>query len=159
DFSELSRDALDHAVALASWYRAPLTVMHVLEIPHVPVDGLATGTGTFVPLPDPDKAADDLRDFARPVIGTADVLLDVLVTFGTPAMTIQLFAERMRADLVIVGTHGRSGFQRFLLGSVTERLLRVLAVPLLIVPPPVKKPVMYETILCPVDFSEESMRA
>ena len=161
DFSEFARDALDHAVALANWYRAALTLMHVIEIPPLPIDGLAAEAASFAPLPERGKVADDVRDFARPAIGSAEVPLDVLVTFGSPAMAIQVHAERMHADLVVVGTHGRSGFQRFLLGSVTERLLRALAVPLLIVPPPVKKPetVIYESILCPVDFSDESMRA
>lgn len=74
---------------------------------------------------------------------------------------IQRHAEQIHADVVVVGTHGRSGFQRFVLGSVTERLLRTIVVPLLIVPPPVMKPktVVYDTILCPIDFSDESMRA
>jgi len=161
DFSEFSRDALDHAVALAKWYRTTLTVMHVVDIPPVPIDPLTGGAGAFIPPPDPEKVADEVRDFARPAIGTADVPFDVQVTFGASAMAIQAHAERMHAGLVVVGTNGRSGFQRFLLGSVTERLLRTLAVPLLIVPPPVKKPetVIYETILCPVDFSDESLRA
>jgi nucleotide-binding universal stress UspA family protein len=158
DFSEFSRDALDHALALASWYRATLTLVHVVE--PVPIDGMATGAA-FLPLPDSDKVADDIRDFARRAIGTADVSMDVLVAFGTPAIAIREHAERLHVDVVVVGTHGRSGFQRFLLGSVSERLLRTVAVPVLIVPPPVKKPetVIYETILCPVDFSDESMRA
>jgi len=163
DFSEFARDALDHAVALANWYRAALTVMHVVEIPPLAIDGLGAGVGapSIPPLPERDEVARDVSDFARPAIGSAALSLDVLVTYGSPAAAIQLHAEQMRADLVVVGTHGRSGFQRFLIGSVAERLLRTLAVPLLIVPPPVKKPetVVYETILCPVDFSSESMRA
>lgn len=161
DFSEFSRDALDHAVTLARWYHASLTVMHVLEISPVPADGPAGGAGAFVPLLDREKVADDVRDFARPATASTDVRLEVLVAFGTAAKTIQVQAEHMRADLVVVGTNGRSGFRRFVLGSVTERLFRSIAVPVLIVPPPVKKPakVTYETVLCPVDFSDESMRA
>jgi nucleotide-binding universal stress UspA family protein len=161
DFSEFSRDALDHAVALASWYRASLTVMHVIEIRPVPIDESGAAVGSFAPLLDREKVADDVRDFARQAIGTSDIRTDVFVTFGTAARAIQVHSEQMRADLVIVATQGRSGFQRFLIGSVTERLLRAIAVPLLIVPPPVKKPetVTYDTILCPIDFSDESMRA
>lgn len=161
DFSEFARDALEHAVALANWYRAALTLMHVIETPLLSIDELAAGYASFEPLPDRDTVAEDLRQFARPVLGSIDVPLDVLVTVGTPAIAIQADAERMGADLVVIGTHGRSGFRGFLLGSVAERLLRTLAVPLLIVPPLVKRPetVIYETILCPVDFSDESMRA
>jgi nucleotide-binding universal stress UspA family protein len=161
DFSEFSRDAIDHAVALATWYRAALTVMHVIEIVPVVTSGLAPDVPGFAPLPDREAVVRNVREFASGAIGTADVPLDVVVTYGKPAAAIQVQAEQMRADLVVVGTHGRSGFQRFLLGSVTEKLLRTIAVPLLIVPPPVKKPttVTYEAILCPVDFSDASMRA
>lgn len=160
DFSEFSRAALDQAVALASWYGAELTLMHVIEVPQIAVDGLSAGNEVIAPLPDRDKVADDLRNFARPALGTADVTMDVLVTFGIPPTAIRTHAAHRRADLVVVGTHGRSGFQRFLLGSVTEKILRTIAVPLLIVPPPVNKPetVAYRTALCAVDFSDESMR-
>jgi nucleotide-binding universal stress UspA family protein len=163
DFSEFSRDALNHAVALANWYRAKLTLIHVIDIPQVPLDALSGGAGAFTPPLDLDRAkvADDVRDFARPAIGPADISMDVLITFGGPVTEIQRHAEQIHADVVVVGTHGRSGFQRFVLGSVTERLLRTIVVPLLIVPPPVMKPktVVYDTILCPIDFSDESMRA
>jgi len=160
DFSEFSRDALDHAVALARWYGASLAVMHVIDVPQIAIDGVNAGNEIVAPLLDRDKVADDVRNFAAPAIGTVDVETDVLVTFGTPAMAIRMHATQTRADLVVVGTHGRSGFQRFLLGSVTEKLLRTITVPLLVVPPPVKKPetVAYRTILCAVDFSDESMR-
>jgi nucleotide-binding universal stress UspA family protein len=161
DFSEFSRDALDHAVAMARWYRATLTVMHVIDIPQVPVNGLAAGSEAFTPMFDRDKVAEDVRTFARPAIGSVDLKWDVLVTLGTPVGAIELHAEQIRADLVVVGTHGRSGFQRFLIGSVTEKLLRAITAPLLIVPPPVKKPetITYATVLCPIDFSNESLRA
>ena len=161
DFSEFSRDALDHAVAMASWYRATLTVMHVIDLPQAPLGGLPAGSEAFAPVFDRDKVAQDVRAFAEPAIGSAGVRWDVVAAFGPPAMSIQLHAEHIHADLVVVGTHGRSGFQRFLLGSVTEKLLRGLAAPMLIVPPPVKKPetITYGTVLCPLDFSNESIRA
>jgi nucleotide-binding universal stress UspA family protein len=161
DFSEFSRDALDHAVALATWYRAGLTVMHVIEVPHVPLDVGPGDAVALTPLPDRGKAAEELRAFARPAITRDDLPFEVVVTIGFPAPAIHAQAERGRADLVVLATRGRSGLQRFLLGSVAEKLLRSLPIPLLIVPPPVKKPetVVYETILCPIDFSDESLRA
>jgi len=77
------------------------------------------------------------------------------------AVEIARQAELLRADLLVLGTHGRSGFQRLFLGSVTEKLLRTTSIPVMTIPPPVRKPesVRYKTILCPVDFSDESMRA
>ncbi len=67
----------------------------------------------------------------------------------------------MTADLLVLGTHGLTGFERLVLGSVTEKLLRITNVPVMTVPPPVKKPetVRYNMILRPVDFSDESLRA
>src|SRR5690349_12999311 len=104
DFSEFSRDALDHAVALATWYRATLTVMHVIEIPPVPIDGPPVHTAAFAPAVDRDTAANEVTNFARRALGDADVRTEVVVAFGAPAGSIRLLAERIRADLVIVGT-------------------------------------------------------
>ena len=62
---------------------------------------------------------------------------------------------------MLLGTHGRSGFERLFLGSVTEKVLRSTRVPVLTIPPPVTQPgpPSYTTILCPVDFSDASTRA
>jgi nucleotide-binding universal stress UspA family protein len=67
------------------------------------------------------------------------------------------------ADLVVMGTHGRSGFERLLLGSVTERVLVKSARPVMTVPPQASRTgaaaVPYRRILCAVDFSPASMKA
>ena len=68
------------------------------------------------------------------------------------------------ADLLVLGTHGRSGFQRLFLGSVTEKVIRHTTCPTLVVPPrapdvPATTPVQFRRILCPVDFSESSLDA
>jgi nucleotide-binding universal stress UspA family protein len=70
----------------------------------------------------------------------------------------------MNADLIVMGTHGRSGVDRVLIGSVTEKVLRKAACPVLTVPPAAPDavpatPVLYKNIVCPVDFSDASMRA
>ena len=67
----------------------------------------------------------------------------------------------MPSDLLILGTHGRSGFERLFLGSVTEKVLRSTRVPVLTIPPPVREPgsPLYKTILCPLEFSPASIRA
>jgi nucleotide-binding universal stress UspA family protein len=163
DFSPFSRDALDHAVPLASWYGADLTVMHVFDIPPVPppIAGFPV-EATMLPAPVNTAAiADELERFARQAIDDADIKMEVVVSMGNTAAEIARQAERLPADLLILGTHGRSGFERLFLGSVTQRLLRTTTVPIMTIPPPVKKPesVRYQVILCPVDFSGESLRA
>jgi nucleotide-binding universal stress UspA family protein len=67
------------------------------------------------------------------------------------------------ADLLVLGTHGRSGFERLFLGSVTEKVMRKATCPTLIVPPRAHDvadaPVEFPRILCPIDFSEGSLAA
>jgi nucleotide-binding universal stress UspA family protein len=67
----------------------------------------------------------------------------------------------MVADLLVMGTHGRSGFEALFLGSVTEKVLRSTRVPVMTVPPAVERveSVAYKTILCPIEFSDASTRA
>jgi len=76
---------------------------------------------------------------------------------------ILVHAERLPADLIVMGTHGRSGFERLLLGSVTERVLRKARRPVLTVPAgsphSATGPGAFDRILCAVDFSECSMAA
>jgi nucleotide-binding universal stress UspA family protein len=80
---------------------------------------------------------------------------------GDAATEIAREAERLPADVLILGTHGRSGFERLFLGSVTEKVLRRVRVPVLTIPQPVREPgsPLYKTILCPVEFSSASIRA
>jgi nucleotide-binding universal stress UspA family protein len=71
-------------------------------------------------------------------------------------------ASELPADLIVMGTHGRSGFERFLLGSVTERVLMKTPCPVLTVPPhapAASSGVVFPRILCAVDFSPASTKA
>lgn len=80
---------------------------------------------------------------------------------GNPTARILERATSERADLIVMGTHGLGGFERFMLGSVTERVLRKAACPVLIVPPvsETSAKVPYTRLLCPVDFSDSSLAA
>ena len=72
-------------------------------------------------------------------------------------------AQALPADLLVMGTHGRSGFHRLFLGSITEKVIRTAPCPVLTVPPaaaPASTPeVAFKRILCPIDFSPSSLRA
>jgi nucleotide-binding universal stress UspA family protein len=79
---------------------------------------------------------------------------------------VQEILDRARswpADLLVMGTHGRGGFERWMLGSVTEKVLRKAPCPVLTVPPPAEPhstgSVLFRRILCPVDFSNASLAA
>jgi nucleotide-binding universal stress UspA family protein len=158
DFSEFSRDALQHGLSLAKWYSAKLTILHVYE-----TLGLVRGLPgeAFLPPATPDEMAEEVRRFCAPLLAAAEQAPEITVREGNAAREITHEADRLSADLLILGTHGRSGFERLFLGSVAEKVLRSTRVPVLIIPPPVREPgsPLYKTILCPLDFSDASIRA
>jgi nucleotide-binding universal stress UspA family protein len=82
---------------------------------------------------------------------------------GDPQATIIDQAILTKADLIVMGTHGRRGFKRLLLGSVTEAILREAPCPVLTVPPHpragVSEAVTFKRILCPIDFSPSALQA
>lgn len=163
DFSDFSRRALDHAVALAKWYDSTVTVFHVATV----VPAAAYGPGDpilpsmFLTAEDREQLLRSLTAFATTEAGSS-VPLQFDVGQGSAATEILAKTDAMRADLLVMGTHGRSGFERLVLGSVTEKVLRkatcaVLSVPRLAhdaVPA-----VLFKRILCAVDFSDCSMHA
>lgn len=163
DYSEFSRHALDYAIAVGEWYKASVTAVYVL--PHV---------ASLIPAGDPGLypafvfADEDLQQFKTHldafVAESGDkVKVETLVIEGTAAGEITRLASELPADLLVMGTHGRSGFDRLLLGSVTEKVLRKARCPVLTVPRRVSTvppgPIQFTRILCPVDFSPSSLRA
>jgi nucleotide-binding universal stress UspA family protein len=157
DFSEISQHAFDHAGAIARWYKARLTLLYVF--PYLPVMDIPP-----LVLEDADRARllDTMR---RMAVHVSEVAIDVRVR-EAPYIHEGILAqlEAMPADLLVLGTHGRSGFQRLFLGSVTEKAIRKARCPTLVVPPRApdvapSAPVQFHRILCPVDFSESSLRA
>lgn len=165
DFSDFSRHALDHAVAIAKWYESTITLLHVCTV--VPVSAYAPGGGVvpsaMLTQQDREALLASMARFAEGEGGTS-VPVDFEIAEGHPATEIIAKANGMPADLLVLGTHGRSGFERLVLGSVTERILRKAACPVLSVPPgtpdAVPRPsVLFKRIVCAVDFSDSSMRA
>jgi len=101
------------------------------------------------------KAVDELRKYAREHV-PGDAPVTTTVVDDTPARAIVATAERIDADLIIMGTHGRTGLRRAFLGSVAERVLRETKRPVLTVRPPLltaDREVNFRTILCPVNFT------
>jgi nucleotide-binding universal stress UspA family protein len=86
---------------------------------------------------------------------------DAIVDDGNAAARILEHASSSQADLIVMGTHGLSGFERFMLGSVAEKVLRKATCPAMTVPPAAVTTarVPYSRLLCPVDFSESSLAA
>ena len=110
----------------------------------------------------PGTSPDSLDAFVASVPG-ASASARLLERDGEPASEILATARAVASDLIVMGTHGRTGLQRLLLGSVAERVIRRSSVPVLIVPPGLERAAQESiglgTVLCAVDFSESSPRA
>ena len=108
DFSSFSRNALDHAAAIARWYDATVTALHVL--PPVTAFVPPAGEGLYPPLVFSDEDLRQFRDeldaFARQS-GVAHIVSEVLQ--GSVVREIVRRANELPADLLVMGTHGRSG--------------------------------------------------
>ncbi len=124
DFSEASDEARRVAIELARRLGAELEIVHVEE----PLPAYAFAEGALPDLPRLQEevrtwAERQLEDLARGARASG-VSATTAVLLGVPANTIVEAARTERADLIVVGTHGRTGLERVLLGSVAERVVR-----------------------------------
>jgi nucleotide-binding universal stress UspA family protein len=161
DFSEFSRQALGCAIGLAHRHKARVIALHVFaNWPAVDVvPSLRAEALQAISLKDVDRAAllCHLKDFIgkRP----ADVEVEARLEEATDVhREILSQATALHADLIVIGSHGRSGFERVLLGSITEKVLRKAHCPVMVVPRQVEGGVVpgagrFRRILCPMDFS------
>src|SRR5687768_7233535 len=133
DLSAFSHHALRHALALAAWYRARITIFHAYSVPRSLLPPLLVADP---PLPPPIRAeevAEEVRRFCGASINGHEHV-ETLARNGAAAEEIVGLAEELPADLLVLGTHGRSGFERLFLGSVTEKVLRSTTVPVMTIP-------------------------
>jgi len=164
DFSDCSRHALEQAIALARQYRASVTAMHVFAVAPV-TEPIVVGAPVVL---EPARASSSLRDSVtaelRTFVDSTDVagaVVNLRVAEGDTVEAIARLAHDAGFDLIVVGTHGRSGFERLLLGSVAESVLRKAPCAVLTVPPRANPPasLAFARILCAVDFSAASLHA
>jgi nucleotide-binding universal stress UspA family protein len=130
DFSPHASRALRVAAALAAREGATLTVVWVQ-------DRLLAQAATVYALdPKREAARADLQAFVANAVpaGTVPSAIDVVVAVGTAEKDILKIARKRRADLIVMGTHGLSGYQKMFFGSTTERVLRHTTIPVLAVP-------------------------
>ncbi|MBI3030987.1 MAG: universal stress protein [Candidatus Rokubacteria bacterium] len=129
DFSASSDHALDEAVRLAKQLDARLWILHVVEIP---LPGWPVYGREFSPEALIEKgregAAQQLEVLASRV---SPLEVEPLVRVGTPFVEIIAAAREIGADLIVMGTHGRTGLAHALIGSVTEKVVRASPCPVL----------------------------
>ena len=113
DFSPYSNQAYFHAVALAEKHRASLTVMYVYVAGVSPLGGHGTADRHYW---------QDLLEQIRPI--DPSIPVNHILVEGDPAGEIVRYTHDAGINLVVMGTHGRTGLERLLMGSVAERVLR-----------------------------------
>lgn len=127
DFSETSAFAFQTACALARDYGSRIVAVHVAEPPYAVSD-----MGLLVIPTDVDRAALNEKLHAiRPA--DSKVMIEYRLAQGDPADEIVRAADDVGADVVVVGTHGRRGISRLLMGSVAELILRSAPCPVVTV--------------------------
>ncbi|MDP2480082.1 MAG: universal stress protein, partial [Candidatus Palauibacterales bacterium] len=135
DFSEASHLALAYVRELAAASGAKVDLVHVIEPVTVP-DPYITGTAGFAFDVETVRSnvQDALEELAASVLGEA-VPCEIHIDVGRPAAMIAAFAEERGADLVVMASHGRTGLQRALVGSVASGVIRRSSPPVMIVKP------------------------
>ncbi|MFC7166369.1 universal stress protein [Halospeciosus flavus] len=131
DGSAPSNAAVDEAVELAGAFGATVHFLFVVD-----VEGFALDEHAGSLVEQLHRQGEHAVEEARETAERQDVTAFGEVREGVPHRTIVRYAEEIDADVVVMGTHGRKGFRHFLLGSVTERVVREAPVPVLTVRAP-----------------------
>jgi len=132
DFSDFSLNALDVAKDIASRYGSEILLINVVPaIPKLPDDVsiFSEGAYDYELIEDAKQRLDDLADKLR---GTGVRSRSTVVLANDAAVEIIRTAEREKADLILIATHGLTGWRRLAFGSVTEKVVRTADCPVLV---------------------------
>ena len=157
DFSDNAQHAVDYAVELAKQCSAKLHLLHTPVVPTYLLMDLSYSPG-------PEAVTRILNDSQEALDAQAQAIADAGVELftaireGTVHEVIRDYAKEHDVDLVVVGTHGRTGVSKLMYGSVTERVIKTVHTPILVVPPGghERPPI---SILVSYDFSGPAKRA
>lgn len=140
DFSEYANQALDYALTLAGKLGARVTLLYVIQPLQLGgVDMSVTLHTTYFQ----DLEAEIRRDMASLLerVTTAGLDGDIVIVHGVPFHEIIEVAKTQQVNLIVMGTHGRTGFQYVLLGSVAEKVIRLAPCPVLVARQPTVVPI------------------
>lgn len=151
DGSSIAESAIEHAQNQAKQHDATVHVLYVIDSEHIGI-GLASnldfeGGPGMVGAPTEDASGmvgsrptgrEDLEDEGTEIVTTVakqfeGVKTETAVRFGSPYETILEYVDNAGIDMIVMSTHGRSGMQRYVIGSVTEKIVRFADVPVLTV--------------------------
>lgn len=163
DFSEPATLALHYGKLLADCFNGRLVVLYADSFSPPPyftsaqVEDLAKEIGRFK-----GAAQKHLNHYVREQIGSSSEVEMILVENQT-APAILLTAEEKKVDMIVMGTHGRSGFNRLMLGSITERVLHETDRPVLTVRDKRNDRKLskdsIKQVLCPINYTEVALQA
>lgn len=164
DFSEYSVLALRYATALARDNDTELIVYHSVPdltpaMSYLEGEFLLTVSDALL-----NNAKSNLDSWIKKFV-PPDLVVEKIVGQGNPADAIIEISRKLRVDLLVMGTHGVTGYERFLMGSVTNRVLHKSSLPVLVVSKTShhfiyendKNPVQIKRIVCPLDFDNNNL--
>jgi len=131
DFSEYATQALDYAINLGSKLGARLTLLHVIQ--SLPLGGVDMGvTLPYTYIQDLEAEIMESMNGYLERVTAAGLEGEIAVVHGVPFHEIIEMARAQQVDLIVMGTHGRTGLQHVLLGSVAEKVVRLAPCPVLV---------------------------
>lgn len=137
DFSDFSASAYEYALTLAEYYKAHLVTLHAIELSKYPYADYVGATGDFADLSRAlcEGGKVKLREFVKKHYREG-VEPQLVVDQGNASDLILSFTQTHNIELIVMGTHGRRGFDRLVLGSTTDRVIRKASCPVLVVSNP-----------------------
>ncbi len=149
DFSETANNALQVAIAMAKRHNAQIHLLHVIR-PQVNMDPMGMQTSltgmetTFI-----DAATENMQKHRQAIQKNNDVVVNIQVEVGSVAICVSNYALSNQKDLVVMGTHGVSGWNEFFLGSNAMAVIKECFCPVLTIPPSFNKK-SFDSILYPI---------
>jgi nucleotide-binding universal stress UspA family protein len=140
DFSEYANQAVEYAIGLASKLGARLTLLHVIQ--PLPLAGVDMGvTLPYTYIQDLEAEITNSMQAYLERVTAAGLEGEIAVVHGVPFQEILETAKTQQVDLIVMGTHGRTGLEHVFLGSVAEKVVRLAPCPVLVVRQPTVVPV------------------
>ncbi len=160
DLTDYSNQSISYGISIAKLFDARLYICHVAEDPYMTS---MHGPKSIDVIDDQKKIMDKVRRQMEEFMGDTDVRWEPVIATGHAPDTIAEIARDKGINMVIIATHDQAGIKRFLLGSVTESLMRMVNTPLLVLRGLIKDEIKEEfsprRILVGCDFSEDAKLA
>ncbi len=133
DFSQGARAAMDHAISLAKDYQSKLILLYVIQDISIAEWYIPSSLSAADLMEDMQKSAWNEMDKWGAEVSQAVKDVEKIVVRGVPFVEIIKTAKEKQADLIVIGTHGRTGIDHMLFGSTAEKVVRKAACPVLTV--------------------------